>query len=64
MLTPVSLAFHISAKMCCLKRALVLLLMMYDCHCRERFEVRAALFAAFMSSRERISKTHRSGDGE
>jgi hypothetical protein len=63
-LTPVSLALHISDKKCCLKRALVLLLMRRDGHCRERFEVRVALFAALMSSRERMSKTHCSGDGE
>ena len=63
-LTPVSLTLHISDKKRCLKRALVLLLMLNDCHCRERFEVRVALFAALMSSRERMSKTHCSGDGE
>ena len=61
---PASLALHISDKKCCLKRALVLLLMRRDGHCRERFEVRVALFAALMSSRERMSKTHCSGDGE
>jgi hypothetical protein len=63
-LTPVSLALHISDKKRCLKRALMLLLMLRDGHCRERFEVRVALFAALMSSRERMSKTHCSGDGE
>ena len=63
-LTPVSLTIHISDKKRCLKRALVLLLMLHDRHCRERFEVRVAPFAALMTSRERISKTHCSGDGE
>jgi hypothetical protein len=63
-LTPVSLAHRISDKKCCLKRALVLLRMLHDRHCRERFEVRGALFAAFMSNRERMSKTRCSGDGE
>ena len=63
-LTPVSLALHISDKKCRLKRALVLLVMLRDRHCRERFEVRVALFAALKSSRERMSKSHCSGDGE
>jgi hypothetical protein len=49
---------------CSLKRALVLLVILHDRHGRERFDVRVALFAAFVSSRKRVSKTHCSGDGE